>query len=41
MTRYILTLALESESDPREWLFEDTLIIDEPYKVTNIEEVGA
>ena len=36
--KYIITLELESESDPREWLIEDKLIIDEPFTILEITE---
>jgi len=35
--RYIITLAVESENDPRtDWVFEETLVVDQ-YEVLNIE----
>lgn len=36
--KYTITLELESESDPREWLIEDKLIIDEPFTILEIKE---
>ena len=39
--KYLITLEVESDTDPREWVFQDTLVIDEEYQVINIEEVEA
>lgn len=39
MSKYRITLEVESEGDPRLWTLQDSLIIDEPYEVLNIEEV--
>ena len=36
--KYIITLEVDSETDIHDWVFEETLIIDEPYKVLRIEE---
>jgi hypothetical protein len=41
MTRYVMTLEIESDSDPRDWLYTDRLIIDGEYQVLDIEEVEA
>ena len=38
MSKYRITLEVESESDPRDWTFQDILVIDEPYQVLKIEE---
>ena len=35
--KYRITIEVEAETDPRDWVFEDTLIIDEPYEVISIE----
>jgi len=35
--KYRITIEVEAETDPRDWVFEETLIIDEPYKVVSIE----
>jgi len=39
MRKYQITLEIESETNPREWCWGDTLIIDENYQVLNVEEV--
>ncbi len=38
MSRYLITLEVESETDPKEWYWGDTLIIDEDYEVLTIEK---
>lgn len=38
MKRYLITLEVESDTDPRGWMFADTLVIEEEYKVIKIEE---
>lgn len=40
MSKYRITLEVESDTDPRGWVFQDTLVIDEEYQVINIEEAG-
>ena len=40
MPKYQITLEIESESDPREWIWGDTLIIDENYGLLKVEEVA-
>lgn len=39
MEKYIITLEIKTETDPREWYFGDTLIIDDEYEVINIEKI--
>jgi hypothetical protein len=39
--RFRIVIEIEAESDPREWVFEDTLMIDDPYRIEAIEEVKA
>ena len=39
MSKYQITLEVESDNDPREWVFQDSLVIDGTYEVVNIEEV--
>ena len=36
MKKYLLTLEIETETDPREWYFGDVLVIDEPYQVVKV-----
>lgn len=36
--KYLITLEVESDTDPREWMFADSLVIEEEYKVIKIEE---
>jgi hypothetical protein len=38
VSRYLITLEVESETDPKEWYWGDTLIIDEDYEVLTIEK---
>jgi hypothetical protein len=38
MKRYVLTVEVESESDPRDWTLQDSLIIDGPYEILKVEE---
>jgi hypothetical protein len=40
MNKYQITLEIESEIDPREWIWGDTLIIDENYQVTEVREIA-
>jgi len=37
--RFRMILEIEAETDPRSWLFEDRLVIDEPYRIESIEEI--
>ena len=37
--RYTITLEVESDSNPNEWVFEDRLVIDEPYTIKKVEKV--
>ena len=39
--RFRIVIEIEAESDPREWLFEDRIVIDDPYRIEAIEEVKA
>jgi hypothetical protein len=39
MKTYRMTIELKSETDPADWLFTDTLIIDEEYRVIHIKEL--
>ncbi len=39
MNKYQITLEIESETNPNEWLWGDTLIIDENYQVIDVKEV--
>ena len=41
MAQYKIMLEVESETNPNEWLFPETLVIDEPYQVVSIEKVSA
>ena len=36
--KYTITLEVESDTDPREWYYGDTLVIDEDYQVIKVEE---
>ena len=40
MPKYILTLQVESDTNPKDWYFGDTLIIDEEYELLKVEEVS-
>jgi hypothetical protein len=35
--RFRMILEIEADTDPRSWLFEDRLVIDEPYRIESIE----
>lgn len=35
---YKITLEVTSETNPKEWYFGDTLVIDEEYNVVSVEE---
>lgn len=39
MAKYKITLEVESDTPIDQWLFEDRLIIDEPYEVKEWEEL--
>jgi len=39
MEKYLITLSVKSETDPRDWYFGETLVIDEDYEVINIEKI--
>ena len=39
--RFRIVIEIEAESDPREWIFEDRIVIDDPYRIEAIEEVKA
>lgn len=36
--RYIITVSVESDTDPREWHYGDTLVIDEEYEILGVDE---
>jgi len=36
--KYTITLEVESKTDPREWHYGDTFIVDEPYTIKKVEE---
>jgi hypothetical protein len=38
MEKYIITLSVKTDTDPSDWYFGETLIIDEEYEVINIEK---
>jgi hypothetical protein len=38
---YTITLELECDSDPSEWVYPEVLVIDEPYRVKKVEENNA
>ena len=39
MTRkWLICLRVETDANPHEWMWNDTLIIDKPYIVMSIEE---
>jgi hypothetical protein len=38
VSKYLITLEIESETDPSEWYWPETLIIDEDYQVLTIEK---
>lgn len=39
MTTYKITLEVSSDTPVEDWVMEDVLIIDEPYKVISVREV--
>lgn len=36
---YTITLEVECDTNPNEWVYPEVLVIDEPYRVKNVEEV--
>jgi hypothetical protein len=40
MSKYILTLQVESNTNPKDWYLGETLIIDEEYELLNVEEIS-
>jgi hypothetical protein len=36
MAKYLVTLKLESDTDPREWYLPDTLVIEEAYELYEV-----
>lgn len=40
MPKYLLTLQVESDTNPKDWYLGDTLIIDEEYELLKVEEVS-
>lgn len=40
MPKYLVTLEIESEMDPRDWYLPDTLVIDEKYQLVKVEDVN-
>ena len=40
MAKYLMTLEVESDTDPREWYLPDTLVIDGEYKLMKVEETN-
>jgi hypothetical protein len=40
MKTYRMTIELQSDTNPADWLFTDRLIIDEEYRVIHIKELG-
>jgi len=41
MPKYLVTLEIDSDTDPREWYLPDTLVIDEDYRLVKVEDVNA
>lgn len=41
MSKYLVTLEIDSDTDPREWYLPDTLVIEEDYKLIRVEDVNA
>ena len=39
--RFRIILEIETDTDPREWILEDRIVIDDPYRIEAIEEVKA
>jgi len=37
--KYILTLQVESDTNPKDWYLGETLVIDEEYELLKVEEV--
>jgi hypothetical protein len=40
MPKYILTLQVESDTNPKDWYLGDTLIIDDEYQLLDVKEVS-
>lgn len=40
MSKYLITLEVESDTNPNEWYLPDTLVIDDDYKLIKVEEVA-
>ena len=36
--KYRITIEVDSDSDPRDWILEQPFIIDEPYEIISIQE---
>lgn len=41
MSKYLVTLEIDTDTDPREWYLPDTLVIEEDYKLIRVEDVNA